>query len=33
VERSRDVLRLAASIRRLPRPDGAYLDYLHSWMR
>ena len=33
VEQSGDLLRLAASIRRLPRPDGAHLDYLHSWMR
>ena len=33
VQRSGDLLRLAASIRRLPRPDGAYQDYLHSWMR
>ena len=33
VERSVDLLRLAASIRRLPRPDAAHLEYLHSWMR
>jgi hypothetical protein len=28
-----DMLRLAAILRRLPRPNDEHLDYLHTWMR
>ena len=33
VAEASDLLRLTAILRRLPRPDGAQMEFLHSWMR